>query len=125
MLCGLRAPTSGEVRFSGESVNGLSIAARRARGLSRIPEDRYAEGARLHSRCRKTSSSLHLDAAELRSALPGLLSPSKVRSFVRRVLAPLHLPPSLLTQNPRLALSGGTLQKLILARELAHKSHAS
>jgi len=122
VLCGLRAATSGEVRFSGEAVNGLSIAARRARGLSRIPEDRYAEGCAAALSLQENVLLTHLDAAELRSRLPGLLSPSKVQSFVRRALAPLHLPPSLLTHNPPAgALSGGTLQKLILARELAHK----
>lgn len=122
VLCGLRRHQAGEIRFFGEAVGPLSIAARRARGLACIPEDRYAQGCAPGLSVGDNVLLTHLSATELRSRLPLLLSPPAIRAFVERVLAPLQLPPGLLDRNPAAgSLSGGTLQKLILARELAHK----
>jgi simple sugar transport system ATP-binding protein len=122
VLVGLRRPRRGELQLFGQEAGRLSVAERRARGLAYIPADRYAQGCAPGLSLSDNLLLTHLDAAELRSSWPLLLSRAGVRRFVERVLAPLGLPAGLLSRNPAAgALSGGTLQKLILARELAHQ----
>lgn len=121
VLCGVRPLRAGSIQLNGHSVSQLSIAQRRARGLACVPEDRYAQGCAPSLSVVDNVLLTHLDAAELSACGRWLLSPAAIRRFVARVLAPLQLPDAMVRQNPAAgSLSGGTLQKLILARELAH-----
>lgn len=122
VLCGLRPLRSGSVEMNGHSVASLSVSQRRKQGLAIIPEDRYAQGCAASLSVADNVLLTHSDRPDLVGRCGLLLSAKMIRAFVRRVLSPLHLSASIVAQDPPAgSLSGGTLQKLILARELAHR----
>jgi ABC-type uncharacterized transport system ATPase subunit len=116
-LVGLRAVDAGQVRLCGRDVTAVDVAGRRAAGLAYIPEDRAAVGtAPAASAADNLAMGFHrraplargwrLDRAALRAWARGLITRFGVRIESER--------------TPAGALSGGNMQKLVLARELSH-----
>ena len=116
-LVGLRRLDAGEVRIAGASVGEADVAGHRAAGLAYIPEDRASVGAALGAdtadnfamgfqRDPPLSRSGWLDPGAMAARARALIDKFGVR------IASEHAPAS--------SLSGGNLQKMVVARELSH-----
>jgi general nucleoside transport system ATP-binding protein len=118
-LVGLRNPEGGRVEICGRDVTGLDVAARRSAGLAYVPEDRAAVGSALEA-----SASDNLAMGFHRSpplARGPFVDPSAFAERGRALIR--HF--SIRIANERVnvgTLSGGNLQKIVVARELAHEA---
>ncbi len=114
-LMGLWRPSSGEVRLEGEPVTDWSVDRRRRAGIGYIPEDRMHLGINLLASVRDNLTlGRHRDPPLARRGVRNLRA---VDAFVERALAEYQVvAPS--AQSPADTLSGGNLQKLLVAREV-------
>jgi simple sugar transport system ATP-binding protein len=111
---GLRFPTAGAILHDGEEVTRLDAAALRRRGLAYVPSDRLRRGASLQSTLEENLIVSH----RRRLLKAGLwFDRGRVREFVRRVREEYAIEAD--PRRPMGTLSGGTIQKAILGRELA------
>jgi ABC-type uncharacterized transport system ATPase subunit len=118
LLAGLRRPTAGSVTVDGADVTRLDAAAHRRAGIAHVPEDRLFNGAALD---RSIADNLIVD----RYARPpltrrGTLHTGRIRDLaedlIRRYAIRAPHP-----GVPAGALSGGNLQKVVVARELSSR----
>jgi len=118
VIAGLRPATRGKVMIEGQDVTGLSPAALIKTGLSYIPEERMRDGTIKEFNVAENlilidhgrepySRNIFLDRQAIASRVAEL-----VRSF--DVKTPSQ-------ETPLKSLSGGNIQKLILARELSRR----
>lgn len=112
-IAGLYVPPRGRVRLDGETVTTATVARRRDRGLSYIPEDRYDEGAGPGLSIAENIAATHLGPPIARA---GWLSPSAMRSYARSLIAKFDVRGAA-PETPIGTLSGGNMQKVIIARE--------
>ncbi|MDR0929070.1 MAG: ABC transporter ATP-binding protein [Oscillospiraceae bacterium] len=121
-ITGLRPIQGGEVRVLGRRINGMSPGRIRALGLSHIPEDRLRTGA-----AAKASVAENLLAGRQRErAFTGALWRLK-RGALRRHAQALFDRFDMRGAGVEVAagsLSGGNLQKLVVAREFSFESPA-
>jgi ABC-type uncharacterized transport system ATPase subunit len=111
-LLGIRPVHSGQIHLDGVNVTNFPTGKRRQLGLGMVPEDRLLEGV-----------APHLSVAENCCLNPPLrpqswLSQSAFVRKARKLIEPVELPENVLSA-PVWTLSGGNMQKVILARELA------
>jgi simple sugar transport system ATP-binding protein len=118
-LMGLTPVAQGSVRVAGRDLTRGSVTERRAGGLSYIAEDR----ARTASAA--TASAIDNLAMGFHRTPPlarhGLLRPAAMRDWARGLIDRFDIK----IASPETAvgtLSGGNLQKIVTARELAHNS---
>ena len=117
-IMGLRS-ASGEVVIDGTEVGGASIAPRRRAGISYIPEDRHGVGSADTADAAENLALGHHRSAPLRQH--GLLSRSRLVTHAERLIARFGVKiasPS----TPVGTLSGGNLQKVVVAREMDFNS---
>jgi general nucleoside transport system ATP-binding protein len=115
-LIGLRAADSGLVSLGGEDVTRYSTRRRREAGISAIPEDRLRHGVAAAARISDNlAMSRHYRPPLTRGPF---LSPRRIASYAWGLVRgndvrtrDINLPAS--------SLSGGNMQKLVVARELA------
>ena len=118
VVAGLRDLTQGKVELGGENVSAWSAARRTAAGLAYIPEERMhdgviqqfsvAENLILNDHTRQPySNGFFLNFRQIARHSRQLVSDFRVKT------------PSV--ETPAKSLSGGNIQKLILARELARQ----
>lgn len=116
-LMGLTPIERGTVRIEGKDVTHGGVAAHRAAGVSYIAEDR----ARTASAA--TASATDNLAMGFHRAPPlarkGLLQPRAMRAWARGLIERFDIKIAS-TDTPVGTLSGGNLQKVVTARELAH-----
>jgi simple sugar transport system ATP-binding protein len=116
-LMGLTPIERGMVRIEGKDVTHCGVAAHRAAGVSYIAEDR----ARTASA--ETASATDNLAMGFHRAPPlarkGLLQPRAMRAWARGLIERFDIKIAS-TDTPVGTLSGGNLQKVVTARELAH-----
>ncbi|MEW6717268.1 MAG: ABC transporter ATP-binding protein [Chloroflexota bacterium] len=114
VLCGVRQPSGGEVQVDQRDMSGSSAGEFTAAGIGRIPEDRYtgligsltvAENTVLEHLNLFTRKGV-LDKKAIRKHVEGLIDRFQIKAR-----------PADLTRT----LSGGNLQKLLLARVLAYQ----
>jgi simple sugar transport system ATP-binding protein len=120
-VLGVRQATAGAVRLGGESLDRLGTAARRGRGLAFVSDDRQHDG-------------LVLDLSLAENYLLGFLADRRFvrRGFLFRARADRETAAAIAAfdiaaSGPDVAtrlLSGGSQQKLVLARELASAPRA-
>ena len=115
-IAGMRAPTSGSVRIAGKPLRGGDPRTAIAAGIAYVPEDRLGTGV---SPSLSIASNLVLKSYRGRSASRGpFLRLRRIREnaveMIRhyRIAAPGPIAPARL-------LSGGNLQKVVLAREFS------
>lgn len=118
-LVGLRDPDRGRVEVCGRDVTDADVARRRAAGLAYIPEDRAAVGSAPQASAADNLAMGFHRAAPL--ARGPFVDPSafaeRARALIRRF--------AIRIANERVnvgTLSGGNLQKIVVARELAHEA---
>ncbi|WP_258564202.1 ATP-binding cassette domain-containing protein [Streptomyces himalayensis] len=116
ILAGLRRPTSGAIRVDGTDTAGLDVAGHRGAGIGYVPEDRLRNGAALDE---SIADNLVVDRHHRAPlARRGLLRPSAVRDHAEHLIEDyaIRTPDA---SVPVRALSGGNMQKVIVARELS------
>lgn len=120
-LAGQRPAKSGRIFLSGVAIEDMSIGARRKLGLSYVTDDRLGEGI-----VGSFPVSLNLLLKQIGEPpfwRHGLERPSEMAQSARTKIAAFDIrSPSLTT--PAGKLSGGNIQKLLLARELGEKTRA-
>jgi len=118
-LTGLRTPDAGRVEIAGRDVTSLDVADHREAGLAYIPEDRALTGAALKAsaadnlamgfqRMAPLAHGLLIDYTAVAARARGLIGRFGIRIGGER--------------QPVGSLSGGNLQKVVVARELAHEA---
>ncbi|MYF88457.1 MAG: ATP-binding cassette domain-containing protein [Boseongicola sp. SB0676_bin_33] len=116
VYAGLTSPTRGSVLLSGSDITGMNVAERRSAGLRVVPFDRMTEGASLTLSLWENMRSWVADA--FRHAPWPLASLSGMRADTAADLNRFGVVHESVNQLGG-TLSGGNLQRLILARELA------
>jgi simple sugar transport system ATP-binding protein len=112
VLTGLSPLPHGQLFLGGVEVTHQSIAGLRRLGLSYVPSDRMGRGSSPHSPL--ASNVIPYQAARL--APGGILRQTSVRGYFRALAHRFGLPGE--PHQKLLTLSGGNIQKLILAREM-------
>ncbi len=116
-VTGLRRITSGQILHNGEDISRLSTATLRRQGLAYVPADRLRRGASLAATVMENMTVTH----HHRFLRGGFLNDGEIEQFAERLSTSFSI-----DGGPRVAvgtLSGGTIQKVILARELASGSN--
>lgn len=112
-IAGLRAVASGRVLLAGADLTGEGPGAARRAGLGYVPEERMAEGA--IGEFTVTENLLLLDHG--RFTRRGFLQLGPMRRHAERLVAELDIKTPDVETHGR-ALSGGNIQKMIVAREI-------
>ena len=114
-IAGLRPVVTGTIRVNGSAVQSASVANRRAAGMAYIPEDRHRVGTAAPS---SISRNL-LMGFQRRFSRHGWIDRSAVRSHAEALVERFGVKaPSI--DTPVATLSGGNLQKVVVAREMSH-----
>ena len=117
VIAGLRKVDSGKIFFSGENVTGLKTMSLRERGLAYVPSDRLSRGASLEVSVRDNM----LISKRHDFIRGGIIRRKEVDEFVDKLLSQFSIDG---TGGIEIGmLSGGNIQKVILARELSEKTH--
>ncbi|MEK3884612.1 ABC transporter ATP-binding protein [Paenibacillus sp. PL2-23] len=117
VLGGLLQPDAGQIRLCGQDVTGASVGRIRTAGLAHIPEDRYMWGVSKEADVTENGIMGHASKLSKR----GILRRGQARSMVAGWVERFGIKTGSL-QTKAQHLSGGNLQKLIVARELAQQS---
>lgn len=114
VLSGMRAPTGGTIEVAGTDVTGTDTAGRLAAGLGRLTEDRRG------SVVAPLSVEYNLVLEDLdRYTKRGLLDRSAVRAHAEAMIERFDIRAR--PGDPISSLSGGNMQKVLLARALARR----
>lgn len=115
-LTGLRKAESGEIWYMGKDLTRASVAEIRRMRIGHIPEDRQTSGASLTS---TIVENLVLDHYRSRDYKRGpFMNRRKMKAFAREMIEKFDIR----AQNEEVlagALSGGNLQKVVVAREIS------
>jgi len=114
-ISGLRQVDQGKILLGGADVTNAEPLAVREAGLAHIPEDRYMWGAAGEESVADNGIMGHLRAHSAR----GLLREGAIRETVSRFVDAFKVKTGSLDTKAK-HLSGGNMQKLIVAREMAH-----
>jgi simple sugar transport system ATP-binding protein len=116
-VTGLRRITAGRILHNGEDISRLTTATLRKQGLAYVPADRLRRGASLAATVMENMTVTH----HHRFLRSGFLNDGEIEQFAEKLSTSFSI-----DGGPRVAvgtLSGGTIQKVILARELASGSN--
>ena len=120
VIAGLRPATRGEIILGGRNVTGQSPRQIMALGLSYIPEERMRDGM-----IREFSVAENIILREFDQppyARSGFLNQGAIQRNSRELVNSFNVKtPSL--ETPAKSLSGGNIQKIILAREISRRPH--
>ncbi|WP_372634449.1 ABC transporter ATP-binding protein [Cohnella sp.] len=116
-ISGLTKPAGGTVALLGADVTGKSAREFRNAGLAHIPEDRYVWGASKSATVAETGTMGHQRKLGKLGFLQGRTVKARVSEWIKQYAIKAGSPDNE-TQN----LSGGNLQKLIVAREIAQQT---
>lgn len=119
VLCGVRRPAAGSIRFKGEEVAGMSPRAMMDRGVGHIPDDRFREGLVPEF---SVAENVVLGWQRSPKYRKGpLMDREAITSLAREMIGEYQIA----TRDEQVAagkLSGGNAQKIIIAREFLHAS---
>lgn len=117
-IAGLRAAAAGTVSVAGRDIGPLTIRDRRAMGIASIPEDRIATGLAASATIAENLVATRL--SDRRFVRGGLLDLKAVAANATQLIERF----SIHAGGPHVAastLSGGNMQKVVVARELAQQ----
>jgi len=117
-VAGLRPIAQGVVYLNAQSLGPMSVSERRASGLASIPEDRIAQG--LATGASVAENLIATKLADRRFVRNGLLDLKAIKANAEKLIAQF----SIRVGGPKFAvgtLSGGNMQKVVVARELAEQ----
>jgi simple sugar transport system ATP-binding protein len=116
VITGLRQPTSGRIVLDGEDITGCTARERTHFGIAHIPEDRMGEGLVGNLPVADNAILRFYDRPPV--ARGPLLDLAQIWRFTQSLLERFHIRGARPDSITRL-LSGGQLQRLLLAREMA------
>jgi simple sugar transport system ATP-binding protein len=116
VLAGMRRPDSGEIRIKGKTMAFRTAAAALAQGVAMIPAERNGVGA--IGQFSVQENCILRDSGKPPFSRYGLLRQKAIRRHAEKLAGEYDIRLSSVDEESRL-LSGGNLQKLILARELS------
>jgi general nucleoside transport system ATP-binding protein len=116
VIAGQRQESAGEIRFEGRSIGRLTVAARQRLGLRYVTDDRLGEGI-------VQSLSVALNLVLKRIGQPpfwrrGVVQQAEVNRLAAKLVAAFDVRTPSVTSRAA-TLSGGNIQKVLLARELS------
>ncbi len=117
-VAGLRSIAGGEINIAGQNATGLSVLERRGLGLASIPEDRIAQGLATGASVAENIVATRLN--DTRYVRNGLLDLKAIRENAMKLIERF----SIRVGGPASAvgtLSGGNMQKVVVARELSEQ----
>lgn len=112
-IAGMREVLDGTIELAGERISKASVAKRRNLGLATIPEDRNATGVAANMTIAENLSATHLDQGLTRG---GWLRLGAIAHFARKLIRRYDVRGAS-PEIPVGSLSGGNVQKVIIARE--------
>ncbi len=112
-VSGLRNISSGQIFFRGEDITNLSTRRFRQKGFAYVPADRMNRGSSLQASVRQNL--IIVDHTNF--TRHGILDRRSIGSFVRTKLRQFSIAGN--ADLPLRYLSGGNIQKVVLARELS------
>jgi simple sugar transport system ATP-binding protein len=118
VIGGQTRASSGRLRYRGRDITRLAIAKRFERGISYITADRISEGCVLDMALSENSilqCYKHPPFSRF-----GILDQSRIRTFARDLISRFGIR-AIGPEAPVSSLSGGNIQKLLLARALSAK----
>jgi general nucleoside transport system ATP-binding protein len=117
VITGVRKPAAGKVILDGKDVTGRSPSQIASSGVASVPEDRIHQGLVMDFR---VEENLILGFQRQRLFARGpFLSQSGIEAFAQEKIGSYEIMTPSARQITKV-LSGGNLQKVIMARELAH-----
>jgi len=117
-LTGLRDSTSGRIELAGKDITKVPLLQRIAAGLAFVPEERMHDGVVKEFSVQDNYFLRDHSAPDFTTGI--FMDFKKMNSKIRDVIREFNVKtPS--KDTPIKNLSGGNIQKLILARELARK----
>lgn len=115
-LTGLRSVKNGSIRYQEEPIEGESVLSIRQKQIAHIPEDRQTRGACLTA---SIEENLILDRYREKGFTKNLmLNQKKIKQFSDELVKSYDVRTSSVKQ-PANSLSGGNLQKVVIAREFS------
>lgn len=117
-IAGLKRARSGQILMDGETLNQMRVLERRRCGISSIPEDRLAHGLAPGATVAENLVATKLDKPEFVKF--GLLNLKAIHAHAKGLIDQF----SIRVFGPDAAaetLSGGNMQKVVVARELAEQ----
>ncbi|MFP5333500.1 MAG: ABC transporter ATP-binding protein [Acidimicrobiia bacterium] len=118
-LAGLRQAERGQVKLAGSDITHADVATRRRRGLAYVPEDRHLVGATHHGTVWENLMMGHHREAEI--SRRGWFRFDGVRQVASALVERFAIKASSVSTSAA-TLSGGNLQKLVVAREMAYEA---
>lgn len=118
-IMGMRAATAGTVKIAGTDCSASSITERRDSGIAYIPEDRHGIGSAATAAATDNLALGHHRKTPLLQR--GLLSRSRMVTHAKRLIERFGVKIAS-HETPVGTLSGGNLQKIVVARELDAKT---
>ena len=117
-IAGLRSIAAGNINIAGQDATSLSVLDRRRLGLASIPEDRIAEGLATSATVAENLIATKLN--DSRYVRNGVLDLKRIKANATKLIEQF----SIRVGGPDYAvstLSGGNMQKVVVARELAEQ----
>jgi simple sugar transport system ATP-binding protein len=116
VITGLCEPTAGKVLLEGEEVTGTAPAALTEKMMAYIPEERMKDG--MVQQFTIAENTILREHNKRPFARSGLLNLSAIASYADKLIRRFNVKtPS--RETPAKSLSGGNIQKVVLARELS------
>src|SRR5262249_19740915 len=116
ILAGARTPASGTVAIDGAELRQFTPAVMSEAGIACVPPDRLRQGVVADMSVRENAV---LNAALLRRLSPGWLTRPAAQSAAGQAMWDTSAIKATTLDDPVRSLSGGNVQKLVVARALA------
>ncbi|MBR2805953.1 MAG: ABC transporter ATP-binding protein [Oscillospiraceae bacterium] len=116
IITGLITRTDGEIYINGTETNGMTIRQIRDLGVAHISEDRMTYGIAADLSVRDNMTAIYLDRADFKHG--PLMNIKKINEFVDQGIKDFEIACDFRSEPVRL-LSGGNIQKVIVAREFS------
>ncbi|MEO9230084.1 MAG: ABC transporter ATP-binding protein, partial [Devosia sp.] len=117
-IAGTRGINGGSIRVGDRDLATLSVRERRQLGISSIPEDRIAQGLAVGASVAENLVSTRL--SDRRFVRSGLLELKAIKAYSQALIEQFSIRVSG-PEAPVATLSGGNMQKVVVARELAER----
>lgn len=115
-ICGLRPIESGTISLNGVDITALPVAKRREAGVAFIPPDRRVSGVAEQAKVSEVLLADRMEAPPFKGRL--LLRQSQIRKRARELIREYGIKTSSVDATVD-SLSGGNVQKVVLAREVS------
>lgn len=118
VITGLQTPSGGTITFKGETINKFNVRQIRDMGLSHIPEDRMTMGVASEASIADNLMSIYYDKPEFNKGY--LLDQKVVKSWAADRVKEFTVKTRSI-ESPVRSLSGGNIQKVVVAREFSNQ----